>query len=259
MMGYNIVFIGAGNLGVHLAKALYDSGNHIAQVFSRTGNSACYLADQVNAIYTTDTASVVDADIYIIAVKDSVYHELLPHIDFNNKLLVHCSGSIALSVLKDHSSNYGVLYPLQTFSKDRKLEFRKIPVFVEANNLENEDVLKELANGISDHVLHLESDKRLFLHISAVFACNFVNHFYTLAAEILKSKEIPFHVLLPLIEETAAKVESMAPHMAQTGPAVRYDENIIKKHEKALRESGNYEYLYHIVSKSIYNYYQNED
>jgi predicted short-subunit dehydrogenase-like oxidoreductase (DUF2520 family) len=191
-----------------------------------------------------------------VALKDSAFEEVLPQINFQNKLLVHCSGSMPLSCLENYSENIGVFYPLQTFSKDREVDFAEIPVFVEANSPENEKKLVQMAEKISGRASVLNSEKRLNLHISAVFACNFVNHFYTIAAEVLKSKEIPFEVLNPLILETARKVQNLEPVLAQTGPAVRFDENVILKHLDALQEFPEFQKLYELVSECIYKFHQ---
>lgn len=252
-MSLKFCFIGAGNLAWQLSKTLQNKGFRISQVYSRTENSAKSLADQISANYTTSLNEINEsADIYFIAIKDSAFEEVLPQINFNNKLVVHCSGSVPLSALKKYSENTGVFYPLQTFSKSRKVDFSEIPVFIEANSVKNEKILLEIASQISHSVSVINSDKRKTLHISAVFACNFVNYLYTIAADILKSKEIPFNVIKPLILETALKVQEMEPRKAQTGPAVRFDENIINEHFKELKSFPEYQQLYMSISKSIF-------
>jgi predicted short-subunit dehydrogenase-like oxidoreductase (DUF2520 family) len=145
---------------------------------------------------------------------------------------------------------------LQTFSKKRELDFHKIPVFIEACSIENEKILLNIAGKISNSVSVLSSEKRKYLHIAAVFACNFVNHFYTISAEILKTKEIPFEVLKPLILETALKIQDMEPENAQTGPAVRFDENIISSHLEEIKDINNYAELYNSISRSIFEHHQ---
>jgi len=256
-MSLNFCFIGAGNLATHLSKALYDNGFKILQVFSRTEQSAKKLAEIFSSKYTTSVSEIdKTADIYIVALKDSAVDEVLAQINFNNKLVVHCSGSLPLSALKRYSENFGVLYPLQTFSKERDVDFKEIPIFIESNSDKNEELLIQIASEISNSVSVLNSEKRIILHISAVFACNFVNHFYTIAADILKSKDIQFDVLKPLILETAKKVQEMEPELAQTGPAVRFDENIINAHLQELNDFGDYRQLYMSVSKSIFEHYK---
>ncbi len=255
-MSLNFCFIGAGNLAVHLSKALQNKGFQISQVYSRTEKSAKFLSDKLSANHTTSTTEIdKTADIYFVAIKDSAIEEVLSKINFNNKLLVHCSGSVPLSALEKYSENTGVFYPLQTFSKNREIDFSEIPVFIEANTVKNEKLLVEIASKISETVSVIDSDKRKTLHISAVFACNFVNYFYTIAADILKSKEIPIEVLKPLILETAKKVQEMEPVTAQTGPAVRFDENIINEHFKELKTFPEYQQLYMSISKSIFDRY----
>jgi predicted short-subunit dehydrogenase-like oxidoreductase (DUF2520 family) len=256
-MSHRFVFIGAGNLATHLSKRLKQQGFNILQVYSRTKKSAKELAEKIDAEFTSYPERISkEADVYIVAIKDSVYEEVLSQIDFGEKLLVHCSGSMPMSVLENFAENFGVIYPLQTFSKHREVNFAEIPVFVEANSEENERRLIEISEKISDTVSVMNSEKRLFLHIAAVFSCNFVNHFYTRASEVLAEKNIPFDVLKPLIMETAQKVQEMNPATAQTGPAVRFDENVINKHLEALEFDSTNRELYNSISKSIFEFHQ---
>ncbi|QGY45949.1 DUF2520 domain-containing protein [Maribellus comscasis] len=257
-MSLNFCFLGAGNLATHLSKSLKEKGFNIIQVYSKTNKSAKTLADVLNSDYTTSPAKItINADVYFVALKDAVFDEVLSKINLENKLVVHCSGSLPVSVLSAYSDKTGVFYPLQTFSKQRDVDFHKIPVFVEANSEEIQNKLIQIAEKISDSVTVLESAKRKYLHIAAVFACNFVNHFYTISAEILKTKDIPFEVLQPLILETALKVQEIEPEKAQTGPAVRFDENIISDHLNEIKDLKNYAELYNSISKSIFEHHQN--
>ena len=215
------------------------------------------LARKINADYTVEASAITkSADIYFVALKDSALYDVLSGFDFQNKLVVHTSGSLPLSALKSFSENTGVIYPFQTFSKNREIDFTEIPVFIEANYPENENILKLIAQKISKKVSVLNSEKRKSLHIAAVFACNFVNHFYTLAAGYLEAQDIPFDVLHPLIEETARKVQEMPPKEAQTGPAVRFDENIINDHLQQLEQFPELKALYNSISKSIFEHHQ---
>jgi predicted short-subunit dehydrogenase-like oxidoreductase (DUF2520 family) len=256
-MSLRIVFIGAGNLATRLSLEFKRSGFYLDQIYSRTDSSAGNLAKKLQSNYTTNTKEIsTDADIYFVALKDSAVHKVLPDIQFGNKLVVHCSGSLPLSALQKYSENTGVFYPLQTFSKEQPVDFRKIPVFIEANSEENEKKLLQIARKISDYVTPMDSDRRLSLHISAVFACNFVNHCYTVAGKILEAENIPFEALHPLILETAMKVQKMKPERSQTGPAVRFDENIISAHLEKLAEYPEIRELYKIMSLSINNYHK---
>lgn len=256
-MGLNFCFIGAGNLATNLSVVLNGEAGRVVQVYSRTEESARTLADKLHCAYTMSTDEIVsDADIYFVALKDSAVSVVLPGINFQDKLVVHCSGSLPLSALSAFSANTGVFYPLQTFSKNRSVDFSRIPIFIEANFAENEAKLLGVAECISGNVCVLESERRKCLHIAAVFACNFTNHFYALAAYYLESKDIPFDVLRPLIVETAEKVREMHPKVAQTGPAIRYDKNIISKHLTDLEEYPDLKELYGSISKSIFAHHQ---
>jgi predicted short-subunit dehydrogenase-like oxidoreductase (DUF2520 family) len=256
-MSCRIVFIGAGNLATRLSLELQGKGYITEQVYSRTESSAKELAVRLNARHTTNPADIVaGAGIYFIALKDSAWDEVLPHVAFGDSLVVHCSGSMPLSALKRFAKNTGVFYPLQTFSKDTPVHFKEIPVFIESASGEIETKLREVAESITGKVSVMDSESRLHLHVSAVFACNFVNHLYALAAEILSKKEISFEVLHPLIMETAGKIQHSTPVQAQTGPAVRFDQNVISAHLKALESDPGVKELYERLSESIYNYHK---
>jgi predicted short-subunit dehydrogenase-like oxidoreductase (DUF2520 family) len=255
-MSLNFCLIGAGNLATQLSKAFKSKGFTITQVYSRTEKSAKYLANSLTADYTISAHEIdKNADIYFVALKDQIVDEVLSKIDFENKLVVHCSGSLSLSSLERYSENIGVFYPLQTFSKSRDIDFGEIPICIESNSNKNEKLLLQIAGELSDSVFVMNSEERKLLHVSAVFACNFVNHFYTIAADILKSKNIPFEVLKPLILETAKKIQELEPEKAQTGPAVRFDENTMNSHLNKLKEFGEYQQLYKLISKSIFDRY----
>lgn len=247
-----VVFIGAGNVATHLSLAMQQAGMSIVQVYSHTESSAKCLSEKLHTEWTTDlNRLVVDADMYVFSVKDAVLPSVIATIVPNNALWVHTAGSMPLDVFKGYVKRYGVLYPLQTFSKERKISLQNVPLFLEASSEETGEVLQQAATLLSDNVRFLSSEKRKSLHLAAVFACNFTNHMYALAAKILEEKEIPTEVLLPLIDETAAKVHGMSPAEAQTGPAIRYDENVINKHQAMLSDSDTQE-LYRLISQSIH-------
>lgn len=254
----SIVFIGAGNLAVNLAKALYRKGFRIAQVYSRTEESALTLAREVEADHTTELSDVVnDAELYIVSLRDDAFVELLPRIAQGKKraLLVHTAGSIPMNVWEGHAGRYGVFYPMQTFSKQREVDFREIPFFIEAGSPEDTELLKKIAGALSAKVYDATSEQRKSLHLAAVFTCNFTNHLYALAAELLEKYHLPFDVMLPLIDETARKVHTLPPHDAQTGPAVRYDENVMNHHLSLLSDSPELQEIYKLMSKSIHEHH----
>lgn len=251
----SIVFIGAGNLATNLAKALYRKGFRIEQVYSRTQASARALAEVVEADYTTDLAEVSgDAKLYIVSLRDAAFTELLPQITARKQgaLMVHTAGSIPMNIWEGQTNRYGVFYPMQTFSKQREAEFSEIPFFIEANSAEDTALLKAIASTLSTKVYEATSEQRKSLHLAAVFTCNFSNHMYALAAELLKKYGLPFDVMLPLIDETARKVHELEPHAAQTGPAIRYDENVIGNHLAMLADDPQMQQVYELISQSIH-------
>ncbi len=252
----SIVLVGAGNLATNLAKALRKAGFAIAQVYSRTLQSASALAEVVDAEYTTDIHQLKrDADWYIVSLKDSVFVELIGDICQDKKqdaLFVHTAGSVPMSIWQGYANYYGVFYPLQTFSKKREVDFKEIPFFIEASTPANCEWLKEVAQTMSDKVYEATSEQRKSLHLAAVFTCNFTNHMYALAADLLEKYDLPFEAMLPLIDETARKVHELAPREAQTGPAIRYDEEVIDKHLQMLEHDEQMRDLYERLSRSIH-------
>ena len=245
--------MGAGNLATQLGIALKEKGFPFAQVYSRTTGSAQALGRKLQTEFTTDLSQIVpDASIYIFAVKDSALPEILNQLPKLTGLLVHTAGSLPMDIFAPYTSHYGVFYPLQTFSKERSVVFRNIPFFIEARNPEDEKFLKELGTHLSDTVIPLSSEKRKFLHLAAVFACNFTNHLYAQAGDILAEQGISKEVLLPLIEETAEKIKTISPHDAQTGPAVRYDRNVMEKHLTLLEGDSQKQEIYELLSRSIH-------
>lgn len=253
----SIVLIGAGNLATQLAKRFIEVGVSIAQIYSRTEESAQALAKIVGASWTTNTVDIVVADAYIIALSDKAFSDVLPYISFNDSLIMHTAGSVPIDLLANYSDNYGVLYPLQTFSKLRDVDFSDIPICIEANRDDNLVAIEKLANKLSHDVRIISSEQRKFLHLAAIFCCNFVNHMYDICDDITTQNGVQFDILRPLIQETAAKIEQMSPRKAQTGPAVRFDTNVIDAHLKELSSDSDIQELYSLLSKSI-NRFQNK-
>lgn len=233
-----IGMIGAGNLATHLAPALRMAGHDVVGVFSRTHASAAALADRVGAPVARNVEDLAEADAYVMSVSDDALKPLAQRLCplHGNALFIHTAGSVPLAVFEGLAVRYGVLYPMQTFTKSRHVDFRHIPCFVEGNTPEVSAGLQVLAGQISDMVIPLDSDRRRLLHLAAVFACNFVNHCYAEASLLAAQAGIPFHVLLPLIDETAAKVHELTPQEAQTGPAVRYDRGVMQRQEALLAD-----------------------
>ena len=250
-----IALIGAGNLATVLGHALYNAKHDIVQVYSRTMAAAKQLAERLNAVPTDDLETITnDADLYIIALKDSVLDEVIGKICPNRseKLFVHTAGSMPIDVFRGRTERYGVLYPMQTFSKTRIVDFRNIPVFVEANSISTMQTIIGVAQSVSDNVQELSSADRRHLHLAAVWACNYVNHCYDLAAEVLQKVGLPFDIMLPLTDETARKVHEFSPREAQTGPAIRYDENIIEAQMQLMNDNPKAQKIYELMAKSIH-------
>lgn len=255
----NIVFIGAGNVATHLSKALQDAGNKIIQVISRTEQSAKILASDLNCEYSDDITKInPDCDLIIISVGDKQIHEVLSKLRADDKMIVHTSGSLEMNLLSKVSRNFGVFYPLQTFTKNTKVDFFSIPVLIEANSDENQDFIKGVASEISSDVRVISSDQRKIVHLAAVIVNNFTNLNYTVAEYLLAENNLPFDVLKPLIMETARKVMTERPSQIQTGPAYREDDETILKHIEILSGNLGYKEFYEVMTKAI-TYHKKEN
>lgn len=245
----NIVIVGAGNVAWHLAKELQKKEQNILQVYNRSVESAISLSRILKCDFTTRIEDLNrDADLYILAVNDSVIEEVSASLKLENKLVVHTSGTIGQEVIK--YDRRGVLYPLQTFSKEKKLNFKNIPFCIEASRSEDYNILMRLATLLGPMVYNINSHQRKVLHIAAVFACNFSNYMYMISDEILSKENIPLDILHPLIKETASKIAKHKPKAVQTGPAVRKDKSTIDAHLNYLNEGNNYD-IYKILTKNI--------
>lgn len=258
-----IVFIGSGNVATHLSLALQRSGYNIVQIYSRTiGNARC-LAEKINAesegaCSATDNINDIctTADAYIFSVKDDALKETASAIGRltaaanASPVFIHTAGSVPLTVFEGIVAHAGVLYPMQTFSKAREVDFSRVPCFVEATDDATLAMVRELACSVSESVAEVCSEKRKMLHLAAVFACNFANHCYTLAEDIVQEAGVDFSLFLPLIEETARKVSEMSPRDAQTGPMVRGDETVMNAQKKLITNPNALE-VYEAMARSI--------
>jgi len=246
-----IVLIGSGNVAFHLAKAFSEAQIPISQIFGRNTTELQKISEQFSIPFSTET--LADADLYIISVSDSSIAEVSSLIKNENALVTHTSGSVSREAL---SGNYrkSVFYPLQTFSKSKNLDYSKIPFFIDAENENDEEILKNLASKISKNVMLANDEKRKYIHLTAVFACNFVNHLFARAKEISDSQGIPFDYFLPLIDETTQKIHELEPKLAQTGPAIRNDEKVLKLHESLLTDEEKLK-IYKTLNESIKKMY----
>ncbi len=250
----NIVLLGSGNVATQLGRAFKMAGQTIVQVWSRDIEHAKELADAVASEAITDIDDIdLSADLYIISIKDNAIGELAAKLNMGDKLIVHTSGSTSIHALDGVSTHTGVFYPLQTFSKNKAVDFRSVPIAIEANNPEDLAAIRAIADRLSERVTELSSAQRKALHVAAVFACNFTNHLMSVSQGLLEAEKLEFDLLRPLIAETLAKVQLYDPETVQTGPAVRGDDEIISSHLKMLEKKPELQKLYKLLSQSIVN------
>ena len=231
-----IVLIGRGRLATNLEHALLQVGHDVVSINSRTLESL-----------------PLEADVFVVAVKDAALTDVLRAATKGreDQLFVHTAGSMPMNLFAGLTAHYGVFYPMQTFSKERLADFNEISVFLETNDAASMERLKMLAATLTPHVYELDSEGRKHLHLAAVFACNFVNHCYALSAEVLKAKGLPFSVMLPVVDETAQKVHELSPKDAQTGPAVRGDQNVMQMQAGILADIPAVKQIYEALSNDI--------
>ncbi|WP_336964719.1 Rossmann-like and DUF2520 domain-containing protein [Chryseobacterium contaminans] len=247
-----IVIIGSGNVAYHMAKAFSLKGISLAQIFGRNEKELSKISEELNIPYSAK--HLEDADLYIICVSDNSVGEVSKLITKQDCLVAHTSGSLPKEALHGEYRKAS-FYPLQTFSKSKELEYEKIPFFIETENEEDTKTLFELASRVSENVMESTHEKRKYIHLTAVFACNFVNHLFSRAKEISDSQEIPFEYFLPLIDETVQKIHEIEPKMAQTGPAVRNDLRVLELHEQLLRNEESLT-IYKTMNHSIQKMYE---
>ncbi len=247
-----ITLIGSGNVATHLGAALKNAGHQIMQVWSRNLQNAALLAYHLKAEPIDDLTQIhQNTDLIIIAVKDDAVKSVASFITLKNVLVVHTCGSVSLQTLKNYFADCGVFYPLQTFSKTRELDFFSVPLCIESAGKNSTKVLLELGKTISNNVTYIDSAQRKTLHLAAVFACNFPNFLYEVAADLLAKQQMEFSLLKPLILETASKVQSFLPAEVQTGPAKRRDTQTMAAHLELLRHHPEWQQLYTLLSQGI--------
>jgi len=243
-----ITIIGSGNVAQHLIKAFTKSELvEIVQVYARKKEALSSLIEFDKI--TSDFEELQESDLYIIAVSDKAIADVSKQLPFQNRIVVHTSGAASLDVL-DTKNRKGVFYPLQTFSKNKEIDFSIIPLCLEAENTFDFRVLETVAKSISNAVFAINSDQRKALHVAAVFVNNFTNHLYHIGQEICEEHQVPFEILRPLIQETAEKINTLNPVDAQTGPAKRNDLVTIDAH-LAYLTSENQKNIYKLITQSI--------
>jgi predicted short-subunit dehydrogenase-like oxidoreductase (DUF2520 family) len=241
-----VIVIGSGNVAQHLVSAFLQSSRiELVQVYARNESAWEWVDAKVRVIH--NLGQLEKADLYIISVSDDAIADVSQQLPFDDRLVVHTSGSVSIDGLSHRRR--GVFYPLQTFSKNKPVDFNTIPICLETNP-DDFALLEKVARSISGHIYKIDSGQRKALHVAAVFANNFTNHLYKIGADICAQNQIPFDILKPLIRETAEKVMTLAPADAQTGPAKRNDVTTIQKHLEFLFDE-NQKKIYQLLTQSI--------
>jgi len=249
-----VSIIGSGNVATHIANALQNANLTVLNIWSYNVENAQALAHRIGARSVANISQIDsdDSDIVIIAVKDDAIPSVSSQLNNHKGLIVHTSGAVTIAALSSHK-NYGVFYPLQTFSKHKEIDFKQIPICLEANHTTNLNLLKEFGKLISGSLYEVNSEQRKILHLAAVFACNFPNYLYGIAQQLLTQNQLDFDIIKPLIAETANKIQNALPSEVQTGPAIRNDEQTLKKHEGMLKKHPEWLNIYQLLSNQIKN------
>ncbi|TNJ42485.1 DUF2520 domain-containing protein [Tamlana fucoidanivorans] len=244
----SVVILGAGNVATHFFKALRKSEEaSVIQWYNRSLDTIKHFENTV--AITNDLAQLKQADVYILAVSDDVVAKLSSQLPFNDRLVVHTSGCVNVSDL-DKKHKRGVLYPLQSLSKDAAIDFSNVPICIETLDKKSYPLLKKLAASMGSPTKRVNSPQRRVLHLAAVFVNNFTNQLYRIGHEITESEGAEFDLLKPLILETANKIQTMSPYMAQTGPALRNDKKTINVHLKLLNNPQHKD-IYNLLTDAI--------
>ncbi|HNP32477.1 MAG TPA: DUF2520 domain-containing protein [Flavobacterium sp.] len=243
-----VSIIGSGNVAQHLIQAFSKTADiELVQVLARTPK---FVPNSVpTPKIVSDFNNLKPVDLTIIAVSDNAIAQVSAQLPYQNQLVVHTSGSVAMEALNDKNRK-GVLYPLQTFSKSKEIDFKSIPICIEAQNEADYKTLEAVAKSLSGSIHKINSKQRKSLHVAAVFVSNFTNHLYLIGSDICQENGLPFDILKPLIRETANKIETLSPIEAQTGPAKRKDTQTINEHLLFLTDENQKE-IYKLLTKSI--------
>ena len=236
---YKITFIGSGNVATNLAHAFYQAGHTINQIVSRNEASAKSLASHFGAYFGTSLSEIYnDSDFILICVNDEAYKEIIEQFPLGiNAIICHTSGPVPLKVLSEYATDHGVIYPLQSLTKENVKTMLEVPIFIEWSSNNAKEKIGDLADSISNKVREVNSEDRMKYHLAAVFANNFSNLMYVLAKDYLDSQKLDFKNLLPIIEETALRLKQNEPRKVQTGPAKRGDRAIVDKHLSMLSDT----------------------
>lgn len=250
----NIVIVGSGNVAEAIALAIHDCPTlSLRQIVARNSERAQHIAALAECDWCDDLGRAADADLYIISVSDRAVEQVAQQLRRSEgSIVVHTAGSVAVETLGN--DRCGVLYPFQTFTKGRRVDFSAIPLFVEGSDEATTELIEQVARTLSSRVWRATSECRRDIHLTGVLACNFVNSLYAMAADHLMERQgLPFDVLRPLIEETASKaIDSEHPATVQTGPAVRGDKEVSARHQQMLSDCERKQQIYKLLTEQIW-------
>ena len=256
MFQHNISFAGAGKVAAALCGKIYETGIKIDLIVTLTEERGPLLAESCEASWSSVPEFPPSTEIIIVAVPDHRLKSVLENLRCPaDTLVVHTAGSFGLEVFPEHIIKKGVFYPLQTFSRERKVDFTTLPLLLESSDKQSAAILEELAAAIGGKTYYVSTEQRIMIHLAAVFICNFTNHMLTGGKQIAEKAGVPFEIFFPLLRETMSKAMDIGPEKSQTGPAVRNDQNTIERHMDLLSFSPELKKIYREITMSIVNYH----
>lgn len=255
----NISIIGTGNVAWHLGNAFANAGIEIKHIAGRDSEKAKLLADQLGCnSFGSVEDEIPDTDIYLLAVKDDVIRTVFEKVYKKGRFIVHHAGAIKGDILEKNGNNYGVIWPMQTLTKNNDINLGQTLIAVSGNSRESQALLKDLASKISSRIIEVSDEQRAIMHLSAVWINNYTNHMYDIAYNLLKENDLSLELFYPLMEEHLRKIKEIAPDQLQTGPAIRGDMATLAKHKSMLNEHKEWKELYDTLAKSILHKYINK-
>jgi predicted short-subunit dehydrogenase-like oxidoreductase (DUF2520 family) len=256
MLHQKISFAGAGRVASALCRKMYAAGHNIELIVSLSEANGRYLSESCGASWSKIPEFPPSSDLIIVAVPDHSLRSVLNDLSCSPEtLVVHTAGSFGLEVFPERIKKRGVFYPLQTFSRERIVDFTGLPFLLESSDARSSAIMEELAQSAGGRTLFVNSEQRLMIHLAAVFICNFANHMLTGGWQVAEKAGVPFEIFFPLLQETVLKAMDLGPEKSQTGPAVRNDTNTISKHIELLSFAPDLQKLYEEVTISIIKYH----
>ncbi len=251
-----VALVGSGNVATILGKVIHSKGHQIVQVLSRNKEHAEKLASKFGCEYGDfKSLPANEADLFLLAITDTALYHFDQQMHFANQVVVHTAGSVSKEVLKNISTRYGIIYPLQSLVIESST-MPEIPLMVDGNSTETTHFIREFAESFSGNVTIANDEERIKYHVAAVLVSNFTNHLFAMADEFCRKENIDFKKLFPLIEETTMRIKDNDPETVQTGPAIREDIYTLGKHLQVLSAHPDLKYLYLKLSESILKLYQ---